>query len=288
MRQLEGRAALITGANRGFGLAIAHAYVDAGADVMLCARDEPTLMEARETLSAHAEHGQRVEARPLDVSNEGQVREFVASAIDTMPHLQILVNNAGVYGPKGNIEDVSLDDWVRSIEINLFGSVYVCAAIVPHLRRRGYGKIIQLSGGGATNPMPRLSAYAAAKAAIVRFSETLAEELRGAGVDVNAIAPGALNTRLLDEVLEAGPESVGQAFYDKAVAQKAQGGASMEKGAALAVFLASQASDGVTGKLISAIWDPWADLPEHLDDLRGTDVYGLRRIVPSDRGLDWG
>ncbi|MGZ4671345.1 MAG: SDR family NAD(P)-dependent oxidoreductase [Ilumatobacteraceae bacterium] len=288
MGDLEGRAALITGANRGFGLAIAEAYVDAGADVMLCARDEATLSAVRDSLAARASEGQKVLAGPLDVSSESAAREFVAMTIEALPHLQILVNNAGVYGPKGGIETVSLDEWVRSIEINLFGSVYMCAAIVPHLKSRRYGKIIQLSGGGATNPMPRLSAYAAAKAAVVRFAETLAVELRDDGVDVNAIAPGALNTRLLDEVLEAGPDQVGQAFYDRAIAQKAQGGASMDKGAALAVFLGSKASDGITGKLISAIWDPWAELPDHLDDLRGSDVYGLRRIVPSDRGLDWG
>ncbi len=199
------------------------------------------------------------------------------------------MNNAGVYGPKGGIESVSLDEWVSSIEINLFGSVYMCAAIVPHLKKHRYGKIIQLSGGGATNPMPRLSAYAAAKAAVVRFAETLAEELRDDGVDVNAIAPGALNTRLLDEVLEAGPDPGRSRLSTTGpIAQKAQGGASMSKGAALAVFLGSKASDGITGKLISAIWDPWAELPNHLEELRGTDVYGLRRIVPSDRGMEWG
>jgi NAD(P)-dependent dehydrogenase (short-subunit alcohol dehydrogenase family) len=105
---------------------------------------------------------------------------------------------------------------------------------------------------------------------------------------VNAIAPGALDTRLLDDVLEAGPEQVGQAFYERMLKQKAQGGTPLEKGANLAVFLGSAASDGITGKLISAVWDPWETLPSHLPDLRQTDVYTLRRIVPKDRGLEWG
>jgi 3-oxoacyl-[acyl-carrier protein] reductase len=118
--------------------------------------------------------------------------------------------------------------------------------------------------------------------------ETLAEEVRGCGIDVNAIAPGALNTRMLDEILEAGPEKVGQAFYERSVKQKNQGGASLEKGANLAVFLASSASDGITGKLISAIWDPWETLAAHADELNQTDIYTLRRIVPKDRGKGWG
>ena len=121
----------------------------------------------------------------------------------------------------------------------------------------------------------------------MRFAETLAVELRELGVDVNAIAPGALNTRMLDEVLAAGPERVGRDFYDRAVEQQRSGGVPLEHGARLAVFLGSAVSDGLTGKLLSAVWDPWEALPEHLADL-DSDVYTLRRIVPADRGLTWG
>jgi NAD(P)-dependent dehydrogenase (short-subunit alcohol dehydrogenase family) len=288
MDELKGRAAIITGANRGLGLAIAEAYVVAGADVFLCGRDASALASARESLVERAGAGQQVLAQAVDVSDERQVKTFVAQAVEALPSVCILVNNAGVYGPKGPIESVSSAEWVRSIEINLYGSVFMCAALVPHFKRRRYGKIVQLSGGGATNPLPRLSAYAASKAAVVRFAETLAEEVREHGIDVNSVAPGALNTRLLDEVLAAGPERVGEAFYAKALAQKSEGGAPLTKGAALAVFLGAAASDGITGKLLSAIWDPWSELPEHLEALRTSDVYTLRRIVPRDRGLDWG
>ena len=161
-------------------------------------------------------------------------------------------------------------------------------ALVPHFKARNSGKIIQLSGAGATKPLPNISAYAASKAAVVRFAETLAEELRPYRVDVNAIAPGALNTRMLDEVLASGPEAVGRAFYERSLEQQSQGGAPLERGAALCVFLASAASDGITGKLISAMWDPWESLSEHRADLDGTDVYTIRRIVPEDRRLAWG
>ncbi len=122
---------------------------------------------------------------------------------------------------------------------------------MPLFRGSGFGKIVNLSGGGATAPLPFFSAYAASKAALVRLTETFAEELKAARVDVNAIAPGALNTRLLDEVLAAGPEQVGADFYARSLKQQDEGGAPLDKGAELAVFLASAASDGITGKLLS-------------------------------------
>src|SRR5207245_8124990 len=122
---------------------------------------------------------------------------------------------------------------------------------------------------------------------VVRFVETLAGELREHNVDVNAMAPGALNTRLLDEVIAAGPERVGDAFHERALEQRRSGGIPLRRGAELAVFLGSAASDGITGKLLSAVWDPWAELPEPRADL-DSDVDTLRRIVPADRGLDWG
>ena len=285
---LENRNAVITGANQGFGKAIAQAFVLAGANVFLCARDESKLAEVQTELQGYCKRHQRVEMMRADVSKRGDVDRLVSSAFVSFPQIHILVNNAGVYGPKGPIEDVDWDEWAQAIEVNLFGSILITHALLPHFKNNHYGKIIQLSGGGATAPLPFLSAYAASKAGIVRFMETLAEEVKADDIDVNSIAPGALNTRLLDEVLEAGPEKVGGSFYERSVKQKAEGGSSLERGADLAVFLASAQSDGITGKLISAVWDPWEDFPEHLDDLQKTDIYTLRRIIPKDRGMDWG
>jgi NAD(P)-dependent dehydrogenase (short-subunit alcohol dehydrogenase family) len=285
---LKGKAAIITGGSQGLGLAIAHAFVAAGANVMVCARDVKALEDAKQELSALAGPQQIILTEAADVSRPDDVERLVSKALDGFSQLHILVNNAGIYGPKGVIEEVNWSAWVSAIEINLLGSVLMCRAILPHFKAHGYGKIIQLSGGGATNPLPRISAYAASKAAIVRFAETLAEEVRENHIDVNSIAPGPLNTRLLDEVLADGPQAVGQSFYDRAVKQKKEGGAPLNKGAELAVFLASAESDGITGKLLSAVWDPWETLPEHLKDLQDTDAYTLRRIVPKDRGLTWG
>jgi NAD(P)-dependent dehydrogenase (short-subunit alcohol dehydrogenase family) len=284
---LSGRAAIITGASQGLGFAIARAYLDAGARVALCARDPDALDRSAGELRRSAPPNS-VFAQPADVASESEARSFVQRAIDGFGTIDVLVNNAGIYGPLGAIDEIDWMKWIRAVEINLLGSVLFCRLLVPHFKQRRHGKIIQLSGGGATNPLPRISAYAASKAAIVRFVETLAEEVKDFGIDVNAMAPGALNTRLLDEVLAAGPDRVGQPFYQRSLKQKESGGAGLERGSELAVFLASNASNGVTGKLISAVWDPWSDFPQHREDLQKTDVYTLRRIVPKDRGLTWG
>lgn len=285
--KLAHRRALITGASQGFGLAVARAFVDEGAEVMLCARGEDQLQRARAELSRRAGENVRVLALTADVSVPADVQRLVTTTLDAFGGLEILVCNAGVYGPKGPLQDVGWAEWSQTIAINLMGTVLVCKAVLPHFQDRRYGKIVLLSGGGATKPLPYLSAYAASKAAVVRLGETLAEEVREVGIDVNAVAPGPLNTRLLDEVLDAGPTRVGRAFYEQALKQKQQGGTPMERAASLCVFLASPASDGITGRLISAVWDPWETLSEHLDELRDSDIYTLRRIVPRDRGKDW-
>jgi NAD(P)-dependent dehydrogenase (short-subunit alcohol dehydrogenase family) len=286
-RILQGRAAIITGANQKLGLGIAQAYVEADANVFLCARDGTKLSAIIHELQKAATSGQVVQGAAADVSKQTDVERIVRQALDTFETIHVLVNNAGIYGPLGRTDEVDWLEWVKAIEINLFGSALMCRALLPHFRAKGYGKIVQLSGGGATNPLPRISAYATSKAAVVRLAETLAEEVRQEHIDINSIAPGALNTKLLDEVLAAGPERVGDSFYSRSVKQKQEGGAPIGRAAELAVFLASAGSDGITGKLLSAVWDPWEELPTRLADM-DSDVYTLRRIVPKDRGLGWG
>lgn len=285
---LDNKIAIITGANQGLGFEIARKYLEAGASVMICARNGELLERAGQQLQSVVHSGRGILTRIADVSKADDVKNVVAATIERFGHIDVLVNNAGVYGPKGAIEEVDWQEWVRAIEINLYGSILMCRAVLPHFKTRGRGKIVQLSGGGATNPLPRISAYAVSKAAVIRFIETLAEEVRENHIDVNAIAPGALNTRMLDEVLEAGPDRVGKVFYEKSLKQKQSGGASLDRGAELAVFLGSPLSDGITGKLISAVWDPWESFARHLDELNQTDIYTLRRIVPKDRGKSWG
>jgi len=289
MKMLRGKVAIVTGASQGFGLAVARQFVVEGASVAICARDAILLEEVcLELAKATTQGEQKVVSFAVDVSKPDEVEDFVQQVVQDLGRVDILVNNAGVYGPMGEIETIDWNEWVQAIEINLFGSILMSRAALPYLKGQRSGKIIQLSGGGATNPMPRLSAYAVSKAGIVRFVETLAEEVREFGIDVNAIAPGALNTRLLEEVLQAGPEKVGEGFYQKSLQQKESGGASLEIGVGLAVFLGSSASDGITGKLISGLWDNWSEWPQHLEELQQSDVYALRRITGRDRGMQWG
>jgi NAD(P)-dependent dehydrogenase (short-subunit alcohol dehydrogenase family) len=284
--KLKNLNALITGGSQGLGKVIAEHFLREGANVALCARTESDLLTTRHEL-ARKFPSQKVIAKSCDVSNESQVNALVAFALRELGSLEALVLNAGIYGPMGPTEDVSLDEWRRAMDINLYGVLLPCRAAIPIFKKAARGKIIILSGGGATNPLPNISSYAASKAAVVRLMETLAEELKPQRIDVNAIAPGALATRLVDEVLSAGPEKVGAAFYEKNKQWKEKGGTPPELGAALAVYLASPQSDGITGKLISAQWDPWERLHEFKADLAG-DIYALRRIVPKDRGKTWG
>jgi len=225
-------------------------------------------------------------ARVVDVRDPDQVRDFIVGADHEFDDLAGLVNNAGGYGPIGPLEDTTMAAWTDAITLNLLGTVAACREVIPILRRRGSGAIINLSGGGATAPLPRLTAYAAAKAAVVRFTESLAVELDGTAITVNAVAPGALNTTLLDDLLAAGPERAGDHLYARAVAQAAGGGDPIEQAAELIALLLSPDAAAVSGRLVSAVWDPWSTLIDDADKLIGTDIYTLRRIVPSDRSAD--
>jgi len=283
---LAGKGVIVTGASVGLGKAIARACLREGAHVCICARDKDAIETTCEEL--YAEIGdRRVFGMPADVSDPAAVNALVESALRQLPNLIGIVNNAGVQGPKGLLENVDTSEWLRTIEINLIGTMLCCRAILPVLRRASYGKIVNLSGGGATAPRPRMSAYAASKAAVVRLTETLAEEYAEHHIDVNAIAPGALNTRMLDEVLAAGPESIGETVYAQSLEQKQEGGASLNRAADLCVFLLSRNSDQITGKLFSAVWDPWEALAPRRAALLESDVYTLRRVMPRDRGLTW-
>jgi NAD(P)-dependent dehydrogenase (short-subunit alcohol dehydrogenase family) len=158
---------------------------------------------------------------------------------------------------------------------------------VGHFQHYGYGKIVNLSGGGASASLPRFTAYAASKTAVVRFTETLADELKGEGIDVNAVAPGALATAMTEAVLEAGPETIGSEYHAKINKIISEGGMCIREAAELCAWLCSADSDGISGRLIAAQWDPWRSLACRRDALDCSDIYTLRRILPADRQQDW-
>jgi NAD(P)-dependent dehydrogenase (short-subunit alcohol dehydrogenase family) len=287
-KMLAGKNILITGASRGLGCHIARAMWQNGANLFLLARSREFLEELRKELVLSALPGQSIYVFSFDLKQSESVVLIAGEVRRVWDRLDGLVNNAGILGPIGQAWETDWEKWQETIFTNLFAPVALCRAFVPWMAENGGGKIINLSGGGATGPRPRFSAYAVSKTGIVRFSEILARETIKLNIQVNCVAPGALSTDMLGAVLKAGPEKAGKKEYDQALKLKESSGATIERATALCVFLASTASDGITGKLISAVWDPWEDLPKHVDDLIETDIYTLRRIVPKERGKEWG
>jgi 3-oxoacyl-[acyl-carrier protein] reductase len=272
---------IITGASQGFGLCIARKCLSEGANIAICSRNSEQLDTVTQELTANCKS--KVFRKTCDVSNEHHVNAFIDESIRELGSIDAIILNAGIYGPMGPTESVPLDDWKKAIDINLFGVLLPCRRIIPYFKERKAGNIVVVSGGGATSPMPNISAYATSKAAVVRLVETLAHELISFNIGINAVAPGALNTRLIDQVLDAGPEIVGEEFYKKNLKWKKDGASSPDLGVELIWFLLNLQKNDITGRLISAQWDNWRTLPERIDELKPSDIYCLRRIVPEDR-----
>jgi NAD(P)-dependent dehydrogenase (short-subunit alcohol dehydrogenase family) len=274
--QGENQIAMVTGAGRGIGRAIAAALAEVGADLILLAR---SASELDETAAQVHGLGREVFSVVADVSQREDVQWAAAAGLERFGRIDVLVNNAGLQPPIGPLVENDPETWTQAVAVNLFGTFHCIQAVLPGMIEQKSGKIINLSGGGATGPRPNFSAYAASKAAVVRLTETLAEEVRPYNIQVNAIAPGAVNTRMLDEVLVAG-RAAGEEL-SAAQRRQVQGGTPPELAAALVVFLASAGSAGLTGKLISAPHDDW----QHWDagriaELAGSPWYTLRRLDP--------
>lgn len=282
---LAGRACIVTGASRGLGAAIARKLWARGADLLLVARSDDALEQLARALAPQRE--QRVRWLACDLAQADAPARIVGEAERALGRVSVLVNNAAVQGPIGNAWENDWAEWEQALRVNLLSAVDLARRCVAPMAAAGGGKIISISGGGATTPRARFTAYGTAKAALVRFSETLAEEVRHLGIDVNCVAPGAMGSAMTEAVLAAGRESAGEKEYEAAARiAAAPADRTIERAADLCAFLASRASDGITGKLIAAQWDPWETFPDRLEQLRTTDLYTLRRIVPKDRGLD--
>jgi NAD(P)-dependent dehydrogenase (short-subunit alcohol dehydrogenase family) len=267
MGALDRRTIAIVGGSQGIGLAIAKRCVEEGAHVILGARTRADLESAVKTFKG------KHHFFPFDVSKIDQVEKFA----DFCKSFDVngLVNCAGLLGPIGKTSEIDLAQFAQTVQVNYLGTVNMCVHFAKI--KKGRGKVVNLSGGGAVAPFLNFSAYASSKAAVVRFSENFAREHLGE-IDVNCIAPGFIKTRLHEETLKSGPNAAGKEFYERTVKEIESGGTSVDFTTELAVFLLSEQSDGITGKLISAPFDAWktAEFQERLR--KEPDLASLRRI----------
>ena len=274
--RLQGKNIVITGGSQGIGFAVARKCVTEGAQVVIAARNQTDLL--RSVAELKGSPAAAVRSFSLDVSDLKEARAFASWCVNEVGDISGLVNCAGVYGPIGRTTSVDLQEFGEAININFLGAVYMCSLFAPIMRSPSRKKIVNYSGGGAASPFPNYSAYATSKIALVRYTENIALELAAENIDINCIAPGFVITRLHQQTLAAGSEAAGASFYLRTIKQMESGGVPPEKAADLTAFLLSDESDGITGKFISAPWDPWESL-EFRSRLRSDkDFCTIRRI----------
>jgi NAD(P)-dependent dehydrogenase (short-subunit alcohol dehydrogenase family) len=269
---------VVTGSSTGIGRALALRLLGGGHEVWGLARSDQADFAAGQKGAFHSTR--------CDVGNWIEVDRAAGKVAGEWSQVDGLVCCAGSQGEVGPAVRADPGRWSATVRANLdgtFNTIRAFHSLLSRSHRRA--KIVCFSGGGATKPRLNFSAYGVAKTGIVRLVETIAAEESQAPLDINAVAPGAITTRLTDEVIALGPDVVGQAEFDAAVKQKAGGGASLEQALDLVEWLLSAKSDGISGKLISAQWDPWKGLGEKQTSLARSDVYTLRRILPEDRGM---
>ncbi len=187
------RVAIVTGAARGIGLAIAQRLHSDGLRVALVDRDLPTAQAAAAAL------GDRAQAFPCDIADSAAVNTMVEAVVATWGRLDVLVNNAGIVGPNMPLVEVSDADWQRIVGINLNGAFYCCRAAVPAMLAHDWGRIVNIASIAGKEGNPNLAAYSATKAAVIGLTKSLGKELATTNVLVNAVAPAVIETEILEQ-----------------------------------------------------------------------------------------
>lgn len=272
MSTIKGKSVLITGAGRGIGKRLAVGFALEGARVGLLARSQAELDLAKLEIEQAGGTAMRLRADVRDLEELAHAVERMRARFDG---LDILITAAGVQGPIGPFLTTEPKAWNETVEINLIGVVNSCRVSLPAMIEKRSGKVIMIAGGGSAYARPNFTAYSAAKTAVVRFCETLAEEVRNHNVQVNTIAPGGVYTHMTDEILRAGEERAGRKEIEDAAKVRITGGVPPEKQTQLALFLASERSNHISGKLIH-VNDDWKRLEQ--DNMK-TELYTLRRMV---------
>lgn len=263
---------IITGGCGGIGYHLSKAFIDDGYIVSIIGRNQEKFYQ----LFGDQQKPSNVTFSVVNVSLFGEVKEFFNNiSIPAVP-LHALINVAGVQAPIGTFEKNNPDVWVENIMVNLIGTANLIRSSLSQFKIARKGKIINFSGGGSTSSRPNFSAYSCAKTAVVRLTEILAEELGQYHIAVNAVAPGAINTNMLEEIIAADTNAGDD--YNRALKQKERGGDPLENVVDLCRFLTSDDAEGISGKLISAVWDDYRNR-SFVDRLRtDRDFCCLRRI----------
>lgn len=271
--QLTDKTCLIVGASGIIGRATAETFYREGARLAL------TYHSQKKSILSNGlpTNDPRIAVYKLDVRKWNDIQAVVARVKRKFGPINVLVNCSSILGPIGATHDVSVARWLQTIQTNLIGSFYLVRAILPSMLGTGGGKIIQFSGGGAAYGRPFFTAYSASKAALVRFTESLAAEVRDKNIEINAIAPGPVKSRMWDELRASGAAGGPQAV-EEIEKMDLTGGVPAERAAALALFLASNSSKGLTGRLISAVHDDWANMGTRIPKIMSTESWTLRRV----------
>ncbi len=268
---MKDKVVLITGAGRGIGKRLALGFAAQGAQVGLIARSKGELKVANLEI-------QHSGGSSIALAGDVRDRDFLKEAVGRMEanfgrHVEVLVCAAGIQGPIGPVSDTDPGEWWETVEVNFGGVVNASRAVLPKMIAHRSGKIIALTGGGAARPRPFFSGYAASKAAVARFIESLAEEVLEHNVQANCLSPGGTYTVMTDEILRAG-DRAGWKDTESAEQVRLTGGVPPEKQLNLAFFLASQRSNHISGRLVH-VHDDW----ERLADMTlSPEAYTLRRL----------
>lgn len=271
--ELLNKVCLVAGASGAIGSAIARRFHQEGAHLALSYRRTKPDRLCDELGAGPG----RVACYRFDVADWEQVREAVHQIKVDFQGIDVLVNCAGIIGPIGPLETLDVRDWAKTIDVNLLGSMYLARAVLPFLKERGRGKIILFSGGGAAYGRPYFTPYSSSKAALVRFAESLAQELEGTNIQVNAVAPGPVRSRMWDE-MRAADEAGGPRLIEELKRMEETGGCSPDRAAGLVVFLVSDRSNRLTGRLLSAVWDNWEGLESDIEEIAASEALTLRRV----------
>lgn len=269
---------VITGASTGIGRALAIDLARAGHRIVVCSRNMPAM------LSAFSDED-RVSFFECDVTSEQAVLKFVKIVSEEVDRVDVLINCAGGFGAIGPIDRVDSAEWLATINSNLFSAFLTVKWFLPLLEKSKIPHVINFSGGGAFSPFANFSAYAASKTALVRLTETLAIELLNRGISVNAVAPGFIPTKAHKAILDAGPAKAGAVQFKRAerLFNDHIGALTDQRlGTVIKCIRALISSEyrGLTGKTISANFDPWSTskFRAQIRNINKSDLYTMRRI----------